>query len=95
MRLAAQKARLDRYHENLRLLSNMNSDAARVIDAYFEELEAQKQRHRESVKQAIERQRRRKQMLKDVSQYGILIILAIAVAVVTVTLVIKLFGKGL
>ena len=46
MRLAAQKARLDRYHENLRLLSNMNSEAARVIDVYFEELEAQKQRHR-------------------------------------------------
>ncbi len=95
MRLAAQKARLERYHENLRLLSNMNSDAARVIDAYFEELEAQKQRHRESVKQAIERQRRRKQMLKDISQYGILIILSIAVAVVTVTLVVKLFGKGI
>ena len=95
MRLAAQKARLDRYHENLRLLSNMNSDAARVIDAYFEELEAQKQRHRESVQQAIERQKRRRQMIKDISQYGILIILAIAVAVVTVTLVIKLFGKGL
>ena len=34
-------------------------------------------------------------MLKDVSQYGILIILAVTVAVVTVTLVIKLFGKGL
>ena len=37
----------------------------------------------------------RKQMLKDISQYGILIILAVTVAVVTVTLVIKLFGKGL
>ena len=73
----------------------MNSEAARVIDAYFEELEAQKQRHRQSVKEAIEKQKRRKQMLKDVSQYGILIILAITVAVVTVTLVIKLFGKGL
>tara|TARA_Y100001970_G_scaffold292881_1_gene436353 strand:- start:866 stop:1345 length:480 start_codon:yes stop_codon:yes gene_type:complete len=94
MRLAAQKARLDRYHENLRLLSSANSEAARVIDAYFEELEAQKQRHRESVKQAIERQRRRKQMLKDIAQYGILIILATAVAVVTVTLIVKLFGKG-
>ena len=94
MRLAEQKARLDRYHENLRLLSSANSEAARVIDAYFEELEAQKQRHRESVKQAIERQRRRKQMLKDIAQYGILIILATAVAVVTVTLIVKLFGKG-
>ena len=94
MRLAAQKARLDRYHENLGLLSNMNNAAARVIDAYFEELEAQKQRHRDSVKQAIERQRRRKQMLKDIGQYGILIILATAVAVVTVTLIVKLFGKG-
>jgi len=95
MRLAAQKARLDRYHENLKLLSNMNSDAARVIDAYFEELEAQKQRHRKSVKEAIEKQKRRRQMLKDISQYGILLVLAIAVAVVTVTLVIKLFGKGI
>ena len=47
------------------------------------------------VKEAIEKQKRRKQMLKDISQYGILIILAITVAVVTVTLVIKLFGKGL
>ena len=73
----------------------MNSEAARVIDAYFEELEAQKQRHRLSVKQAIERQRRRRQMLKDISQYGILLVLALAVAVVTVTLVVKLFGKGL
>ena len=95
MRLAAQKAKLDRYHEKLRLLSSMNSAAARVIDAYFEELEAQKQRHKLSVKQAIERQKRRRQMLKDMAQYGILIILAIAVAVVTVTLVVKLFGKGL
>ena len=95
MRLAAQKARLDRYHENLRLLSNMNSEAARVIDVYFEELEAQKQRHRQSVREAIEKQKRRKQMLKDISQYGILLVLAIAVAVVTVTLVIKLFGKGI
>ena len=95
MRLSAQKARLERYHENLKLLSNMNSEAARVIDAYFEELEAQKQRHRQSVKEAIEKQKRRKQMLKDISQYGILIILAVTVAVVTVTLVIKLFGKGL
>ena len=72
----------------------MNSDAALVIDAYFEELEAQKQRHRESVKQAIEKQKRRKQMLKDIGQYGILIVLATAVAVVTVTLIVKLFGKG-
>jgi len=95
MRLAAQKARLDRYHENLKLLSNMNSEAARVIDVYFEELEAQRQRHRQSVKEAIEKQKRRKQMLKDISQYGILLVLAIAVAVVTVTLVIKLFGKGI
>ncbi len=95
MRLAAQKAKLDRYHEKLRLLSSMNSEAARVIDAYFEELEAQKQRHRLSVKQAIERQRRRRQMLKDMAQYGILLVLALAVAVVTVTLVVKLFGKGL
>ena len=95
MRLAAQKAKLDRYHEKLRLLSSMNSAAARVIDAYFEELEAQKQRHRLSVKQAIERQRRRRQMLKDMAQYGILLVLALAVAVVTVTLVVKLFGKGL
>ena len=95
MRLAAQKAKLDRYHEKLRLLSSMNSEAARVIDAYFEELEAQKQRHRLSVKQAIARQRRRRQMLKDMAQYGILLVLALAVAVVTVTLVVKLFGKGL
>ena len=95
MRLAAQKAKLDRYHEKLRLLSSMNSEAARVIDAYFEELEAQKQRHRLSVKQAIERQRRRRQMLKDMAQDGILLVLALAVAVVTVTLVVKLFGKGL
>ena len=36
MRLAGQKARLERYHENLKLLSNMNSEAARVIDVYFE-----------------------------------------------------------
>ena len=95
MRLAAQKAKLARYHEKLRLLSSMNSEAARVIDSYFEELEAQKQRHRLSVKQAIERQKRRRQMLKDISQYGILLVLALAVAVVTVTLVVKLFGKGL
>ena len=95
MRLAAQKARLDRYHENLKLLSNMNSEAARVIDAYFEELEAQRQRHKQSVREAIEKQKRRKQMLKDISQYGILLVLALAVAVVTVTLVIKLFDKGI
>ena len=42
MRLAGQKARLERYHENLKLLSNMNSEAARVIDVYFEELEGSK-----------------------------------------------------
>ena len=78
MRLSAQKARLDRYHDNLKLLSNMNSEAAR-----------------QSVKEAIEKQKRRRQMLKDISQYGILIILAVTVAIVTVTLVIKLFGKGL
>ena len=33
------------------------------------------------VKEAIEKQKRRKQMLKDISQYGILIILAVTVAV--------------
>ena len=56
MRLAAQKARLDRYHENLKLLSSMNSEAARVIDVYFEELEAQKQ----GIGKALKRQLKNK-----------------------------------
>jgi len=95
MKLVQEKRRLERYHENLRLLSNMNSEAGVVIDAYFEELENQKRRHQESVKAIIEKQKQRRRLLKDVSQYGILIVLAIAVAVVTVTLIVKLFGKGL
>ena len=95
MKLVQEKRRLERYHENLRLLSNMNSEAGVVIDAYFEELENQKRRHQESVKAIIEKQKQRRRLLKDASQYGILIVLAIAVAVVTVTLIVKLFGKGL
>ncbi len=47
----------------------MNSEAARVIDAYFEELEAQRQRHKQNVREAIEKQKRRKQMLKDMQWF--------------------------
>ena len=95
MKLVQEKRRLERYHDNLRLLGNMNADAGRTIDAYFQELEAQKRRHELSVKAIIEKKRQRRKLLKDLFTYSVLFTLGLAVAAVVITLVVLLFGKGI
>tara|TARA_R110002073_G_scaffold207629_2_gene367905 strand:- start:1526 stop:1984 length:459 start_codon:yes stop_codon:yes gene_type:complete len=95
MRLIGEKRKLQRYHDNLRLLGNMNAEAGRTIDAYFQELENQKQAHAQNVKSILEKKKQRARLLKQTFQYSIVFVIGIALAFTIITLVVMLFGKGL
>ena len=95
MRLIGEKRKLQRYHDNLRLLGNMNAEAGRTIDAYFEELENQKKIHAQNVKSIIEKKKQRQKLLKDLFTYSVVFMIGLALAGTVITLVGMLFGKGL
>ena len=95
MRLVGEKRKLQRYHDNLKLLGNLDAEAGRTIDAYFQELEVQKKRHAEAVKSLIEKKKQRQKLLKNLFVYSVVFVIGLALAATIITLVVLLFGKGL
>ena len=93
LRIQMEKRKIERFNEELRLLGNMNTEAAKVVDAYFETIAQNKRDHENSLKAIAERAKQRKRLYKDLVTYSLLVITMLFGAAIVTTLFI-LWMKG-
>ena len=93
LRIQMEKRKIERFNEEPRLLGNMNTEAGKVVDAYFETIAQNKRDHENSLKAIAERAKQRKRLYKDLVTYSLLIITMLFGAAIVTTLFI-IWMKG-